>query len=121
MFVLYQNQNTMVKQSELLKKYAAAFAAIVDKLEAENVQISVETTRNKHCASARFAIYAAKDSVTHEASFEVKDFGDFQKFETMVHYFPSKELANEAEFIAKVNKVIRTLFGSNAPQLEVKP
>jgi len=45
-FVLYQNQNTMVKQSELVKKYAAAFAAIVDKLEAENVQISVETTRN---------------------------------------------------------------------------
>lgn len=111
----------MKTQTKLIKKYAAAFAAIVDKLEAENVQISVETTRNKHCTSARFAIYAAKNNITHKTSFEVKDFGDFQKFETIVHYFPSKELANEAEFIAKVNKVIRTLFGSGAPQLEVQP
>jgi len=120
-FVLYQNQNTMVKQSELVKKYAAAFAAIVDKLEAENIQISVETTRNKHCASARFTIYSTESILYHEASFEIKDFGNFQKFESRVQDFPTKELANEAEFMAKVNKVIRTLFGSSAPQLEVHP
>ena len=120
-FVLYQNQNTMVKQSELLKKYAAAFTAIAGKLEAENVQISVETTRNRIAASTRLAIYSTESILYHEASFEIKDFGNFQKFESRVQDFPTKELANEAEFMEKVNKVIRTLFGSSAPQLEVHP
>ena len=111
----------MKPQTELVKKYVAAFTAMAGRLEAENVQISAETTRNRYGSSARFSIYSTESNMTHEASFEVKSLEGFHKLESRVHNFPIKDHANEAEFIEKINKVIRTLFGSSAPRLEVQP
>ncbi len=110
----------MKTQTKLIKKYAAAFAKLADKLSAKTVMVRVESVRNRYATSTRFAVYNDPD-VSLSLDLEVKDFGDFQKFETKIGSLPTNEYPFESEFITKANEAIQTLLGENAPQLEVQP